>query len=80
MITKITKHYSIQTNSCNCHPETCSHWGFDLLKDGIIIDSDDYIPMLQFPNDNVRFKVLDFYGYQNHHSSKTYKRWKRNRK
>ena len=77
MITKITKHYSIQENRRTGHPETDNTWKYYLLKDGVLIDSDNDIKGLQFPNDNVRFQILDFYGFQNHHGSKAYKKWKR---
>ena len=77
MITQITKHYAIQENWTNGHPETDGTWAFYLLKDGMLIDSDDYIKGLKFPNDNVRFQILDFYGYQNHKETKAYKKWKK---
>jgi len=40
---------------------------------------DDYLKGLRFPNNNVRFQVLDFYGFQNHKKTKEYKKWKRKR-
>jgi len=73
---KITKKYSIKENKCNCHPETCCHWKYSLLKNGKVIDKDDYIKGLQFPSKNIMFKVLDLYGFQNHKKTKAYKKWK----
>ncbi len=63
------------TNDSSGHPETCGTWAYSLLKDGDVIDNDDYIPSLAFPNDNIRFKILDFYGFQNHQDTKEYKKW-----
>ena len=77
MITQITKHYAIQENGIAGHQETDGNWTYHLLKDGMLIDSDDHVKGLQFPNNNVRFQVLDFYGFQNHQKTKEYKKWKR---
>jgi len=74
---RITKHYSIKHNSCDCHPETCNHWSYSLLKDGCIISQGDNIKDLDFPNKNIKYKILDFYGFENHKGSKEYKKWKR---
>ena len=73
---KISKRYSIRESSCDCHPETCCHWSYALLKDDCMIDGADDIKDLNFPNDNIRFKTLDFYGFQNHKKTKAYKKWR----
>jgi hypothetical protein len=76
-IERITKKYAIMVNSCNCHSETCNHWNYSLLKNGDVISQADYIPSLNFPNKNIKFKILDFYQYENHKDTKQYKKWRK---
>ena len=76
-----TKKYTIYSQSCSCHPETCMHYTYQLYKKGILIDQDDYIPSLAIPT-NARYKILDELNFSNHKHSKEYRKWnsQKNRK